>query len=72
MEPPPISVVKFDDGLIWQIGINRPEKRNAVDGPTGALLAKTLIDFDKDGKSRVAVLHGNGYSIVQPLVLTFF
>lgn len=55
-----VSVVTYDEGLIWEIRINRPEKRNAVDGPTGAALANALIDFDQNPISRVAVIHGKG------------
>eukprot|EP01126_Amoeba_proteus_P048625 TRINITY_DN5639_c0_g1_i4.p1 TRINITY_DN5639_c0_g1~~TRINITY_DN5639_c0_g1_i4.p1 ORF type:complete len:121 (+),score=33.49 TRINITY_DN5639_c0_g1_i4:632-994(+) len=50
---------KFED-KVWVIGINRPEVRNCVDGPTGTMLAKKLVEFDLDPVARVAVVHGKG------------
>ncbi len=40
------------------ITINRPQARNAVDGPTAALLAQAFRDFDTDENSYVAILTG--------------
>ncbi len=40
--------------------INRPERRNAVDGPTAARLADVFRDFDRDASLSVAVLAGAG------------
>lgn len=40
------------------ITINRPEVRNAVDGPTARELADAFRAFDADGESDVAVLTG--------------
>lgn len=40
------------------ITINRPEARNAVDGPTAALLADAFRDFDRDDELSVAILTG--------------
>ncbi len=45
---------------ITVITINRPEVRNAVDGPTAAALAAALRAFDADPASDVAVLTGAG------------
>jgi enoyl-CoA hydratase len=42
------------------IGINRPEARNAVDGPTARALAEEFRAFDADPDLNVAVLHGIG------------
>jgi enoyl-CoA hydratase len=42
------------------IGINRPEVRNAVDGPTARALAEEFRAFDADPDLHVAVLHGIG------------
>lgn len=40
------------------ITINRPAARNAVDGPTAALLAQAFRDFEADPESDVAILNG--------------
>ena len=47
-------------GPLWTITINRPEVRNAVDGPTSRRLAEVFRRFDADAESRVAVLTGAG------------
>lgn len=47
---PPIVVVT----------INRPAARNAVDGPTAALLAEAFRAFDADDELKVAILTGTG------------
>ncbi len=40
--------------------LRRPERRNAVDGPTAAALADAFRAFDADPDASVAVLHGEG------------
>jgi enoyl-CoA hydratase len=45
---------------VLTIGINRPEARNAIDGPTARSLAEEFRFFDDDPDMRVAVLHGIG------------
>jgi enoyl-CoA hydratase len=40
------------------VTINRPEVRNAVDGPTAALLANAFREFDADDEQFVAILTG--------------
>ena len=40
------------------VTINRPAVRNAVDGPTAALLAEAFRDFDADDEQSVAILTG--------------
>ena len=40
------------------ITINRPHARNAVDGPTAALLAEAFREFDSDDSASVAILTG--------------
>jgi len=40
--------------------LSRPERRNAVDGPTAAALADAFRAFDADPEAAVAVLHGEG------------
>jgi enoyl-CoA hydratase/carnithine racemase len=48
------------DGPVFTVLLSRPERRNAVDGPTAAALAETFREFDADGDALVAVLHGEG------------
>jgi len=40
--------------------IDRPERKNAVDGPSARALADAFRDFERDGTARVAVLWGAG------------
>ena len=40
--------------------IDRPERRNAVDGPTAELLARAVERFEADDEARVLVLTGGG------------
>lgn len=47
-------------GPVTTIVLNRPEARNAVDGPTAAALADAFRDFDADSDAAVAVLYGQG------------
>ncbi|KAI8810755.1 enoyl-CoA hydratase/isomerase [Cladochytrium replicatum] len=47
-------------GKVLVVEINRPEVRNAVDGPTATALAKAFRDFDADDSLHVAVLTGAG------------
>ena len=42
------------------IVMDRPEARNAVDGPTARALAEAFREFEADGALRVAVLWGAG------------
>ena len=46
------------DRHIWTVTIDRPEVRNAVDGPTARALADAFRAFDADADARVAVLTG--------------
>ena len=48
------------DGPVTTVVIDRPEARNAVDGPTAAALAGAFRAFDADASQSVAVLHGAG------------
>jgi enoyl-CoA hydratase len=48
------------DGPVFTVLLSRPERRNAVDGPTAAALAQAFTEFDADGDAAVAVLHGEG------------
>lgn len=55
-----MSVVVSREGAVALIGIDRPERRNAVDGPTAAALADAFRDFDADDTVAAAVLYGTG------------
>ncbi|MGA9860321.1 MAG: crotonase/enoyl-CoA hydratase family protein [Solirubrobacteraceae bacterium] len=48
------------DGPVTTVLLSRPERRNAVDGPTAAALAAAFREFDADPDASVAVLHGEG------------
>lgn len=48
------------DGAITVVTINRPEVRNAVDGPTASKLAEAFRAFEHDDARAVAVLAGAG------------
>jgi enoyl-CoA hydratase len=48
------------DGGVWTVTLNRPEVRNAVDGPTSRALADAFRAFDADEKACVAILQGAG------------
>jgi enoyl-CoA hydratase len=48
------------DGPVFTVVLSRPERRNAVDGPTAAALADAFREFDADRSASVAVLHGEG------------
>jgi enoyl-CoA hydratase len=47
-------------GPVTTVVLHRPERRNAVDGPTAAALAAAFRAFDADDDAAVAVLHGEG------------
>lgn len=55
-----MSVTVERDGPVTTVLLHRPERRNAVDGPTAATLADAFRAFDADEDARVAVLHGVG------------
>jgi enoyl-CoA hydratase len=56
-----MSTVRTErDGPVLLVTIDRPEVRNAVDGPTAAALATAFRDFDEDDDLAVAVLTGAG------------
>ncbi|WP_207841166.1 crotonase/enoyl-CoA hydratase family protein [Williamsia soli] len=55
-----LEVLVSHDGPITTISINRPQRRNAVDGPTAQALAQAFRDFDSDEGAAVAVLYGEG------------
>ncbi|MEO5723410.1 MAG: crotonase/enoyl-CoA hydratase family protein [Ilumatobacteraceae bacterium] len=55
-----MTVTTFRDGDVLVVTIDRPEVRNAVDGPTATELARVFREFDTDSSSSVAVLTGAG------------
>ena len=56
-----MTTVRIDrEEEVWTITIDRPEVRNAVDGPTARALADAFRAFDADPRARVAVLTGAG------------
>ncbi|KAL1232053.1 putative enoyl-CoA hydratase/isomerase YngF [Trichinella pseudospiralis] len=54
----PVIVENID--RIALIGINRPERRNAIDKRTAKLLIELFNDFEKNSTLDVAVLYGKG------------
>ena len=55
-----MTVIVERDGLVTTVTIDRPEARNAVDGPTATALADAFRDFEGDSGAAVAVLAGSG------------
>jgi enoyl-CoA hydratase len=47
-------------GQVTTVILNRPEVRNAVDGPTATALAEAFADFEADADAAAAVLFGAG------------
>lgn len=56
-EPNAVQVSKTDDG-ITTITINRPHRRNAIDGSTGRKLTSAFLDFEADSSQKVCVFYG--------------
>lgn len=55
-----MTVHLADHGPVRVVTIDRPEVRNAVDGPTAQVLYDAFVDFDGDDSVAVAVLTGAG------------
>ena len=55
-----MSVHIETDGPVTTVVIDRPQARNAVDGPTATALADAFRAFDADPAQSVAVLTGAG------------
>ncbi len=53
-----MSVDVSQHGQVTIVTINRPQARNAVNGPTAEALATAFRTFDADEESRVAILTG--------------
>jgi enoyl-CoA hydratase len=56
----PEAVTTSRQGAVLTVVLDRPEARNAVDGPTAAALADVFREFDADDSLSVAVLWGAG------------
>ena len=56
----PMSVAVERNGPVTTVILDRPEVRNAVDGPTAQALADAFRAFDADDDARVGVLWGSG------------
>ena len=56
----PEQVILERSGPVTTVIINRPDARNAVDGPTAAALADAFRAFDADETASVAILTGAG------------
>ena len=55
------TAVRVDrSGPVTTVILDRPDVRNAVDGPTAAALTEAFADFDADTDASVAVLFGAG------------
>ena len=48
------------NGAVAVITLDRPEVRNAIDGPTAAQLAAAMRQFEADDSVRVVILYGSG------------
>lgn len=58
-EPGKLNNVKTERaGAVFLVTIDRPQVRNAIDGPTAIALAQTFRAFDADSSLSVAVLTG--------------
>ena len=57
-----MTVRVTSDGPVRTVILSRPDKRNAVDGPTARALTRAFLAFEEDEEARVAVLWGEGGS----------
>ena len=60
MSPAASAVRTERRGAVFLVTIDRPEVRNAIDGPTARALADAFRAFEADDEACVAVLHGAG------------
>ncbi len=61
LEPDPAAAVRYERrGTTALVTIDRPHRRNAVDGPTAELLHEAYLRFERDEQARVLVLRGAG------------
>src|SRR5258706_10875378 len=54
------TVLVERDGPVTIVSINRPHRRNAVDGATARKLFDAFLAFDADAEASVAVFTGTG------------
>ncbi|KAG0286004.1 Enoyl-CoA hydratase [Linnemannia gamsii] len=59
-EDPSKLVLVEKRGATTIVTINRPHKRNCVNGPTARALYQAFLDFDADSTAAVAILTGAG------------
>jgi enoyl-CoA hydratase len=57
-EDPTKLVLVEKRGTTTIITINRPHKRNCVNGPTAKALYQAFLDFDSDPKVQGSKMHG--------------
>jgi enoyl-CoA hydratase/carnithine racemase len=55
-----MKVIYEKRGAVAYITLNRPDKHNAIDLETDALLAEAWSALATDDEVRVAILHANG------------
>jgi len=55
------DLIVDNSGPIWTVTLNRPQVRNAVDGPTARALSEVFREFDAKRTAQVAVLTGAGH-----------
>ncbi len=55
-----MSVIIERNGPVGTVILERPEVRNAVDGPTALALHEAFVDLDRDDEISVCVLWGSG------------
>ena len=55
-----------------EIVLNRPDVKNAIDGPFGIALAQSLLDASADAGNRVLLLRGEGGAFCSGLDLKAF
>lgn len=61
MTTPPYESLRVETAdRVTTVTMARPERRNAVDGPMAAELARAFTGFDDDPDADVAVLYGEG------------
>lgn len=55
-----MSVTIEKKEAVFTVILNRPEHRNAVDGPTAQALFEAFDKFENDSEAKVAILYGEG------------
>jgi enoyl-CoA hydratase len=55
-----VAVRAERQGPVFTVVLSRPERRNAVDGPTADALAAAFREFEAEDEAKVAVLWGEG------------